>query len=186
MEKGNREKIIELLRTAGREGMDNVIDFLDENDFFTIPSSLYRHHNWDGGLAEHCLGVYHRLSKTGESLPAGSIIITSILHDVCKIGKIYKDKDGEWRERDEEELEIPGHGERSVKLLEKLGLSLTPEEKSAIKWHMGGWKIGDRSKEEIKEFFATKKSDLWRLLHNADRYDASHNSGVKREPAPSL
>lgn len=41
---------------------------------------------------------------------------------------------------------------------------------------MGGWKIGERPKEEIKDFFATRTSVLWRMLHNADRYNAAHNT----------
>lgn len=172
----NRERFISLLKSIGRAGTEDVIDFLDENDFFNIPSSLHRHHNWEGGLAEHCLGVFDRLKKTGEQLPEDSVIATSLLHDICKAGKVIKDDTGEWVERNDEELDIPGHGERSVKLLEKLGFPLTSEEKGAIKWHRGGWKIADYPKEEIKDFFATKRSDLWRLLHNADRYDASHAS----------
>lgn len=173
--KENKERIIQLLNSTDREGMENVLDYLEKNDFFEIPSSLHRHHNWEGGLAQHCLGVYDRLSKTGEELPKDSVVITSFLHDICKARKIYKDKKGNWRKRKEEELHIHGHGNRSVKILEKLGLSLTPEERRAIRWHMGGWKIKERPKEEIRDFFATKKSDLWRLLHNADRYDACHN-----------
>lgn len=172
----NKERIIHLLRSTNRKGMDKVINYLEENSFFELPSSLHRHHNWEGGLAQHCLGVYDRLSKTGEDLPEDSKIITSFLHDICKARKIFKDENGEWRERKEEELQILGHGKRSVKVLEKLGLDITPEEKSAIRWHMGGWKIGESPKEEIRDFFITKKSDLWRLLHNSDRYDASHNS----------
>ena len=172
----NKNRITELLQSTGREGMDKMVEYLNENNFFEMPSSINRHHNWDGGLAQHCLGVYERLSETGKQLPADSVIITSFLHDICKIGKIYKDSSGEWKEKKEEELTIPGHGSRSVKLLEQSGLRLTPEENRAIRWHMGGWKIGEKSKEDIKDFFATKKSDLWRLLHNADRYNASHNT----------
>lgn len=172
----NKGRILRLLQSTNREGMDKVLEYLEKNNFFEVPSSLHRHHNWNGGLAQHCLGVYDRLSNTGEQLPSDSVIITSCLHDICKARKIYKDKNGEWRERKEDELHIPGHGNRSVKILEKLGLVLSPEEKRSIRWHMGGWKIGEKSKEEIRDFFTTKKSDLWRLLHNADRYDASHNS----------
>lgn len=175
----NKKAIISLLNSTEREGMDNVIEYLEKNDFFKIPSSLHRHHNWEGGLAQHCLGVYDRLNQTGENLPSDSKIITSFLHDICKARKIYKNGNGEWQERSDEELHIPGHGERSVKLLEELGLNLQPEEKKAIRWHMGGWKIGEKSKEEIKDFFSTKKSDLWRLLHNADRYDSSHHPALK-------
>lgn len=171
----NKNRIISLLRSTGREGIENVIDYLKSKNYFILPSSLARHHNWEGGLAEHNLGVYERLVKTGENiLPIDSIILTSLLHDICKIDKIYKEGN-EWKERNDDELEIPGHGERSVKLLEKLGLSMNPEEESAIRWHMGGWKINEKSGEEIRDFFKTKKSDLWRLLHNADRYDASHH-----------
>ena len=171
----NKERIVSLLLSTKREGVKNVIDYLEENDFYNMPSSLVRHHNWEGGLGQHCLGVLNRLSKTGENLPSDSVILTSLLHDICKVGKIFKDQNGEWKEKNEEELAIKGHGDRSVKILEQLGLSLTPEEKGAIRWHMGGWKIGEKSKEEIRDFFANKRSDLWRLLHNADRYDASHN-----------
>lgn len=173
--KENKERFIFLLDNVKRNGIENVKDYLEKNDFFNMPSSLHRHHNWEGGLTQHCLGVYDRFSQTGPSLPPESIILTSLLHDVCKARKLYKNKKGEWKERVEDQLHIPGHGNRSVKILEKLGLELTPEEKKAIRWHMGGWKIGERSKDEIRDFFATKKSDLWRLLHNADRYNASHN-----------
>lgn len=65
----NRERILTLLRSIKREGMENVIEHLEKNDFFEMPSSLKRHHNWEGGLAQHCLGVYERLSKTGEIFP---------------------------------------------------------------------------------------------------------------------
>ena len=174
----NKKRIEHLLFSTKRPGMDEVVKYLEKNDFFKIPSSLHRHHNWEGGLAQHCLGVYDRLSATGSKLSNDSIIITSFLHDICKARKIYKSKDGQWKERKEEELKIPGHGYRSIKILEKLGLNLTKEEKQAIRWHMGGWKIGEKSNEEIRDFFATKKSDLWRLLHNADRYDASHYPGI--------
>lgn len=172
--KNNKERIISLLASTKRTGIDRVLKFLENNDFFEMPSSVVRHHNWEGGLAQHCLGVFDRLSETGGNLKEDSIILTSILHDICKIGKIYRTASGDWKERNEEELDIPGHGNRSVKLLENLGLDLNREEKGAIRWHMGGWKIGERPKEEIKDFFANKNSDLWRLLHNADRYDASH------------
>lgn len=176
--KRNEEKFLSLLNSVEREGINNVIEYLETHNFFHIPSSISRHHNWEGGLAQHCLGVNDRLKETGEKLPEDSRIIVALLHDICKARKIYKNNNGEWQQRKDEELHIPGHGSRSVKILEKLGLKLTPEEKRAIRWHMGGWKISEQPKEEIRDFFATKKSDLWRLLLNADRYDASHHPGV--------
>ena len=167
----NRDRIEKLLRSTGREGIDRVIDYLNKNEFYSIPSSLHRHHNWTGGLAQHCLGVYDRLCTTGEHLPEDSKIITALLHDICKARKIYKNSNGKWAERPDHELHYKGHGWRSVKLLEKTcGLKLTPPERNAIRWHMGGYKL---PKEELREFFANKNNDLWRLLLNADRFDAS-------------
>lgn len=172
----NKERIESLLRSTGREGIENVIKYLDENDFYEIPSSLTRHHNWPGGLAEHCLGVYDRLRMTGDELPEDSVIIVSLLHDICKARKIYKNKNGKWSERPDNELHFPGHGIRSVKLLEKTcGVDLTQDEKNAIRWHMGGYML---PKNEMREFFANKKNNLWRLLYNADRYDASKNPAL--------
>lgn len=173
----NKERIESLLRSTGREGMEEVIKYLNEHDFYRIPSSLHRHHNWEGGLAQHCLGVYDRLAQTGEKLPGESVIIAALLHDICKARKIYRDPEGKWRERPEHQLHIKGHGERSVKLLEKTcGLQLTPDEKNAIRWHMGGYNL---PKEELRNFFSNKNNELWRLLYNADRYDAS--KGKMRE-----
>ena len=176
----NKIRFNSLLRSIEREGIENVIDYLEKNNFYEIPSSLHRHHNWKGGLVQHCLGVYDRLCRTGENLPTDSRIIVSLLHDICKTRKIYQDDKGNWKERSEDELHIPGHGDRSVRLLENLGLPLSTEEKKAIRWHMGGWKINERPKEEIRDFFSTKKSDLCRLLLNADRYDASHNGDSRK------
>ena len=165
----NKSKIISLLNSTGRKGMENVVRYLDKNGFFIVPSSRERHHNWKGGLAQHSLGVYERLSKTGEGLPPDSLIIVSLLHDICKTRQLYYDEHGHLHNR---HLHIPGHGYRSVKILENLGLDLKDDERGAIRWHMGGYNI---DKSEIRDFFKTKKSDLWRLHHNADRYDASHN-----------
>ena len=172
----NKERIESLLKSTEREGIDNVLRYLEENDFYSMPSSLRRHHNWEGGLAQHCLGVYDRLKITGSELPADSVIITSLLHDICKARKLYKNTEGKWTERPEEELHYKGHGWRSVKLLEKTcGLKLTEDERNAIRWHMGGYMI---PKEEVREFFSNKNNNLWRLLHNADRYDASKGKPV--------
>lgn len=168
----NRERIISLLTSTGRQGVDEVVKYMDANGFFVVPSSRSRHHNWRGGLAQHALGVYDRLSATGAGLPADSIILTALLHDICKARFHYYDETGNLKTRKAQDLHIPGHGTRSVELLKKCGLHLSEEERKAIRWHMGGWKV---DREQIRDFFATKKSDLWRLLYNADRYDASHN-----------
>lgn len=54
-----REKIIDLLASTHRQGIIEVIEYLDKSGFFYRASSSYKHHNFPGGLAEHSLGTYH-------------------------------------------------------------------------------------------------------------------------------
>lgn len=174
----NKQRIETLLRSTGRKGIENVIEYLEKNDFYHVPSSLHRHHNWTGGLAQHALGVYDRLKATGQTLPEDSMTIAALLHDICKTRKHYRDKQGRWKERPDSELHYKGHGLRSIALLEKTcGLPLTKEERGAIRWHMGGYNI---AKDQARDFFANKNNTLWRLLLNADRYNASHGKPQKQ------
>ena len=126
----NKRTIIDLLQSTHRKGMDNVIHYLNNSGFFIIPSSLHRHHNWCGGLAQHSLGVYMTARENSENLPKDSVIIACLLHDICKAGKYYYDSVGNIHQR---LVHIHGHGYRSVKLLEKCGLILTEDERRAIR-----------------------------------------------------
>lgn len=65
----NKDVIISLLLETKREGIENVIHYLEESGFYDAPSSICRHHNWRGGLAEHCLGVYKIASELNNELP---------------------------------------------------------------------------------------------------------------------
>lgn len=163
----NKQNILLLLRKIKREGIENVIQYLEESGFYDAPSSIYRHHNWQGGLAEHCLGVYRIASELNNELPYESLIIAGILHDICKASKLYYDSDGIIQHR---HTHIKGHGRRSIKLLERCGLSLTEDERLAIRWHMGGHHASD---EELEEVNRAKQNPLWKAIHKADQLDAS-------------
>lgn len=143
----NKDVIISLLLETKREGIENVIHYLEESGFYDAPSSICRHHNWRGGLAEHCLGVYKIASELNNELPHESLVIAGILHDICKASKLYYDADGNIQRR---HTHIKGHGRRSIKLLEKCGLSLTEDERLAIRWHMGGHHASDEEREEVE------------------------------------
>lgn len=164
----NRNEIISLLCETKREGVKNVLLYLDESDFYEAPSSIYRHHNWRGGLAEYCLGVCKTALANGEGLPRDSIIIAGLLHDICKANKLYYDENGNIQHR---QNHIHGHGYRSVKILEKCGLMLTNDERRAIRWHMGGHHVLD--KNEAEDFRIARQSKLWKVIHESDRWDAS-------------
>src|SRR5574344_2039724 len=111
----NKNTIVSLLRSVNREGIESVIQYLEDSGFFTAPSSINRHHNWKGGLAEHCLGVYLRASSKAEGLSMDSIIIAGLLHDICKASHLYYNANGEIQIH---HTHIKGHGYRSIKLLE--------------------------------------------------------------------
>ena len=160
-------EIKELLSSTEREGMENVIHYLEESGFYEAPSSINRHHNWKGGLAEHCLGVYRIASELNNELPHESLVIAGILHDICKASKLYYDADGIIHRR---HTHIKGHGRRSIKLLEQCGLLLTEDERLAIRWHMGGHHASNEERAEVER---ARLNPLWKVIHKADQLDAS-------------
>ena len=168
----NRDLIISLLRATEREGIEEVIRYLDESGFYEAPSSTNRHHNWKGGLAEHSLGVYKMALELNSDIPHESLVIASLLHDICKASKLYYGADGIIHHRN---IHIKGHGRRSIKLLEQCGLVLTDDERLAIRWHMGGHHASLVDQEEVA---LARNNDLWRIIHEADKLDASRKAKI--------
>lgn len=147
--KAVKEEIIELLNSTGRKGIDRVIKYLEETDFFVAPASTKYHGNYEGGLAEHSLNVHYLLKEKNERFNLGlgsdSVIIAAILHDFCKIN--FYNKQTCWRKNDSNRWEsyegykvqddFPiGHGEKSVIMLQCF-IALKKEEIIMIRWHMG-------------------------------------------------
>lgn len=166
----NRREIIKLLSSTHRDGIESVINYLTNSNFFYTRSSYNRHHNWLGGLAEHSLGVYHIAKDLAQSIPDESIIIAAILHDICKSTMRYKNEYGKTVYK---YADIYGHGRRSIKLLTKVcNLKLTEEERRAIRWHMGGHHAKHHEKDDVK---TARQSELWKIVHQADHCDAKNN-----------
>lgn len=174
-----KENFLELLRNIDREGMDALINFLEKSDFFVAPASTKFHGDYEGGLVEHSLKVYEILSKKMKNLDIDlkisedTLKIVALLHDICKVNfykieyRNAKNAAGVWEKVPYYTVEdtIPyGHGEKSVMMLTEY-IKLTPEEKYAIRWHMGF--------SEPKEIYSTlgqaiKKYPLILLLNEAD------------------
>ena len=146
-----KEQFLELLKTVNREGINELINFLEKSDFFTAPASTRFHGNHEGGLVEHSLKVYeilkHKVQNNikGITIADESIIIIALLHDICKTNfykidyRNAKNSLGVWEKVPYYTVEdtIPyGHGEKSVMMITEY-IKLTPEEKYAIRWHMG-------------------------------------------------
>ena len=56
-----KEEYLKLLRSVKREGMEDLIKFLESTDFFTAPASTRFHGDFAGGLVEHSMKVYEIL-----------------------------------------------------------------------------------------------------------------------------
>lgn len=184
-----KEKFAELLRSTGREGVDIVLRNLERLGFFEAPASTVFHLNVAGGLLEHSMNVCEMALMLREQLiakdaslearlPLDSVILVSLLHDVCK-SEVYKKGtrnkkiDGVWHEVDVYEVDYTacplGHGEKSVIRLLKWGFDLTEDEILAIRWHMGAWDLAFQSAEMKGNISAAKdKAPLCTLLQCAD------------------
>jgi len=145
-------KFINMLTSTNRKGMPEFITYLtSETDFFIAPASSNNHGNYKGGLLEHSLIVHENLVKIVQlfnlKVDPNTIIITSLLHDLCKANfykadtRNVKNEKGQWEKvpyfsiDDETPL---GHGEKSALILQRY-IQLTMEELMAIRWHMAGF-----------------------------------------------
>lgn len=168
-----KDKFIQLLRSTGRDGIENVIEDLETLGFFTAPASAGHHLNCEGGLLRHSLNTYDAaltiwegMKKIEPSLEKEvtreSIILASLLHDVCK-SDIYKktikkkkNALGIWEDTEGYKVTYKGfpmgHGEKSVILLLCSGLDLSDAEMLAIRWHMGAFGINQNSYEDVRNY----------------------------------
>ena len=131
-------------RDIHRPGAEKLLAWLEGTDFFTAPASAKYHGNHEGGLCEHSMNVWRRLSQECDS-NAETVAICGLLHDVCKANFYKKDYRNVKNERGvwdkvafyKVEDNFPyGHGEKSVYLINRF-MTLTDEEAMAIRWHMG-------------------------------------------------
>ena len=117
--------------------------------------------------------------ELAEKLPEESVIIASLLHDVCK-SNIYKEAllnrkndQGYWEkvpgyEVDYSELPL-GHGEKSVIMLLSFGFRLTKDEMLAIRWHMTAWELAFQSAEQKANIQKAKEiAPLCTIIQAAD------------------
>lgn len=159
----NKERFIAICEAnIKREGIQELLAWLETSDFYTAPASTKFHGNFEGGLVEHSLNVYDNLIKvmkiTGfeKMFNIETVAVVGLFHDLCKTNYYKKGfrnvKDefsGAWVKKETYEVseKLPlGHGEKSCIILQNF-LKLTAEELLAIRWHMGGWDSSSRGGE---------------------------------------
>lgn len=155
-----KEEFLELLRSTGREGVEGVIEDLEEQGFFTAPASAGHHLNTEGGLVEHSLNTAKAALAVWEGMKQ---LDASLETEVS-----YKN--------------FPmGHGEKSVILVLLSGLELTDAEMLAMRWHMGAWGVNMTSFEDMRNYDAAKT--LYPLVSIVQAGDSLAASILERKGA---
>lgn len=190
-----KEEFIELLRSTHREGVEDLLEGLENMGFFTAPASANHHLNTEGGLVQHSLNTCKAALMVWEGMAAiepglekeverESVIIASLLHDICK-SDIYfrtvkkkKTAIGTWEDNEGYKVSYKnfpmGHGEKSVILLLCNGIALSDDEMLAIRWHMGAWGINMNSYEDQRCFDTSQKLyPLVTIIQVADKLAAN-------------
>ena len=173
----NKERYLTLCRSVKREGIEDLLQWLETSDFYTAPASTRFHGNYPGGLLEHSLNVYDELVRLLEAypevvVPQESVVVASLFHDLCKINfyapekRNRKNEFGKWESYDaytvKENFCYGGHGSKSVFLVQYF-MRLTPEEAVAIHCHMGAF-----SENPQDVYRAYEQCPFAFLLHMAD------------------
>jgi hypothetical protein len=145
----NRVRIVDLLIGTGREGMDQLVEWLVKEGFFEAPASTKYHGVYEGGLAQHSLNVLERLSVMaaayGMDVPRESLVIACLLHDVCKVGAYVALPNDDCRlpiEYRWNKEQPKGHAALSIKRIQKF-IKLTEIEELMIKFHMGVYGLNE-------------------------------------------
>jgi hypothetical protein len=151
-------RFVGLLLATGRQGVADLLKWLDEEtDFYRAPASTRHHGAVEGGLLAHSLAVYDWLEKLAVMMPEfttrESAIISALLHDLTKVNfyavsqrNVKNEETGKWEKQPyyaiNDQLPVVGHGAKSVILAQRF-IRLTVEETMAIGWHMGAWDTTD-------------------------------------------
>lgn len=144
----NKDDRIKLYRDLLNEGgiifnRDFFVEKLDKLGFFTAPASTRFHGAYEGGLFDHSYEVTKSLVELTRKLGltwerSKSPYIVGMFHDLCKCDCYeYDIETGRYKYNDD--LIIPGHGEKSV-IIAQTFIDLTDEEIACIRWHMGAYK----------------------------------------------
>jgi len=151
------------LRKTERGGIDKLINYLKQSDFHTAPASTKFHGNFENGLAKHSYSVYEEFYRLNNELdldvPQQSLVLTSILHDVCKIGAYKKNTKGYYWNKEQPK----GHGKLSVSRIKEF-IELTELEEALILYHMGPWNTVQFMGTDKGEYTLLELTTVWNRL----------------------
>lgn len=161
----NKEKFITYAKKfIHRDGLDKLLAWLENSDFFVCPASTQYNLPVEGGLCQHALNVFEDLcyqyySKSAEHLDEEdlsrsfegemtieSIALVALFSSIHKVNCYVKDfknvkVNGKWEQQEywkwSETFTYPGRGSKSVFILQQY-LRLYVEEAQAIGFYLAG------------------------------------------------
>lgn len=183
----NQSIFVQLLNRVNREGTADLLNWLFESGFFVAPASRKDHLCCQEGLLIHSINTMRAamkillvLQKQGfaKDVQKESVIVASLLHDVCKADRYVQNEDGSYSVQ----THFPvGHGEKSVIQILRTGYRLTDDEIAAIRWHMGPFRLCFNSTEEILHYEKAQRTiPLVEIIHLADSIVANIVEQEKR------
>lgn len=167
------------LLSTKREGIEDLLQYMQDIGFLTSPASTQFHGAYEGALAEHSVNVLTYAEKLGVAWLGGaeynkihnSVVICAILHDLGKCGqfgkplyienvlKSGKTSDAKPYTTNPDLMTLP-HEIVSVIEATKF-IDLTEEEQRAIAWHNGLYGC-------FKYDIQGKETMLYMIIHFAD------------------
>lgn len=188
----NKKYVVDRLLETKREGMEDLIDYMDEIGFFSAPCSGGNHLCCEFGLVHHTRNVIMAAENIGYALLGkqkymeirDSVTIAAALHDLGKCGDYGKQmyvenilKSGKRSDakpfKQNKELLPLDHATRSIKLA-TLFIDLTEEEEFAIRYHDG---LYERANYAVNG----NETALYIILHTADLWSSRITEGGKKE-----
>lgn len=175
----NVECFEKLLRLTGKDGIEQLIQYYRDSDFYTTWASSSYHCNYKGGLLQHSLNVCDYATKLhkefNSTVDIQSVMFCALTHDTGKSG-LHGDEyyvpntlksgklSGTKPIKINPNLRIKNHAWRSVLQLSKY-VDLTEDEKVCIINHDGFYQAENR--QAMLDIF-----ELLYIVHNADLYVA--------------
>lgn len=182
----NIKRFETLLRLTGKNGIEQLIQYYRDSDFYTTWASSSYHCNYKGGLLQHSLNVcdyamtLHK--EFNSTVDIQSVMFCALTHDTGKSGlkghEYYVPNtlksgklSGTKPIKINPNLRIKNHAWRSVLQLSKY-VDLTEDEKVCIINHDGFYQAENR--QAMLDIF-----ELLYIVHSADLYVARFVEPVK-------
>ena len=177
-----RQKIHDIVHQyVKRDGINDMLQWYDNNGFYEAWASTSFHCNYKGGLAEHTYNVIANALKLADVLKSEvsreSIVLCALLHDAGKcnyyVPNLLKSgkTSGSKPMKINPGLRIKNHAFRSLMIVSKF-LELTESERICILCHDGFFENSNRE-------YMLSLDELLYIVHSADLYAARFMEPVK-------